>query len=51
MNLKTKFTSLRRYVPYIWEENAKVQCFVSNFPAFMKERLEFDNPEIMDEAV
>lgn len=47
----TKFTSLLRYLAYIREEKAKVQCFVNNLPSFMKERLEFDNPKITDEAI
>lgn len=47
----TKFTSLLRYVPYIHEEKAKVQRFISSLPTFMKEKLEFDNPKTMDEAV
>jgi len=47
----TKFTSLLRYVPYIREEKAKVQRFVSNLPLTMRERIEFDNPKTMDEAI
>lgn len=47
----TKFTSLLRYVPYIWEEKAKVQRFISSLPLFMKEHLEFDNPDTMDEVI
>lgn len=47
----TKLTSLLRYVPYIHEEKAKVQRFISSLPAFMKEKLEFDNPKMMDELV
>jgi len=47
----TKFTSLLRCVPYIREEKAKVQWFVSGLPLFMKERLDFDNPKTMDEVI
>eukprot|EP00253_Pinus_taeda_P028129 PITA_28129 len=47
----THFTSLLRYVPYIWEEKAKVQRFVSILPTSMRERIEFDNPKTMDEAI
>lgn len=46
-----KSTSLLRYVPYILEEKAEVQCFISNLLVSMKERLEFDNPKTMDEAI
>eukprot|EP00253_Pinus_taeda_P017694 PITA_17694 len=45
----TRFTSLLRYVPYIREEKAKVQRFVSSLPPYMRERIEFDNPKSMDE--
>jgi len=47
----TKFTSLLRYVPYIREEKAKVQRFISSLPQAMRERIEFDNPKSMDEAI
>eukprot|EP00253_Pinus_taeda_P023957 PITA_23957 len=46
-----KFTSLLRYVTYRREEKAKVQQFISSFPLFMKEQLEFDNPKTMDEVI
>eukprot|EP00253_Pinus_taeda_P015343 PITA_15343 len=47
----THFTSLLRYVPYIREEKAKVQRFVSSLPPYMRERIEFDNPKSMDEVI
>eukprot|EP00253_Pinus_taeda_P010363 PITA_10363 len=47
----TRFTSLLRYVPYIREEKAKVQRFVSSLPPYMWERIEFDNPKSMDEVI
>eukprot|EP00253_Pinus_taeda_P023180 PITA_23180 len=47
----TKFTSLLCYVPYIREEKAKVQWFVSSLPQTMWERIEFDNPKTMDEVI
>eukprot|EP00253_Pinus_taeda_P018132 PITA_18132 len=47
----TRFTSLLRYVPYIREEKAKVQRFVSSLPPYMEERIEFDNPKSMDEVI
>eukprot|EP00253_Pinus_taeda_P015852 PITA_15852 len=46
-----RFTSLLRYVPYIKEEKGKVQRFVSNLPSYIRERIEFDNPRTMDEAI
>lgn len=47
----TKFTSLLHCVPYIREERAKVQWFVRSLPLAMRERIYFDNPKTMDEAI
>lgn len=47
----TRFTSLLRYVPYIREEKAKVQIFVSSLPLYMQESIDFENPKIMDKAI
>lgn len=47
----SRFTSLLRYVPYIREEKAKVQRFLSSLPSSMRERIEFDNPKTMDDAI
>lgn len=46
-----KFTNLLWYAPYIKEQKAKVQWFFNYFPTPYKERIEFDNPKSMDEAV
>jgi len=46
-----RFTSLLRNVPYIKEEKGKVQRFVSSLPLYIRERIEFDNPRTMDEAI
>ena len=46
-----KFTNMLRYVPYICEEKEKVQRFLKCLPAVYKEKIEFDNPKTMDEAV
>eukprot|EP00253_Pinus_taeda_P035478 PITA_35478 len=45
------FTSLLHHVPYIQEEKAKVQRFVSSLPLIMRERIDFDNPRTMDDAI
>lgn len=46
-----KFTNLLWYVMYIKEEKAKVQGFFNSLLALYKERIEFDNPNPMDEDV
>lgn len=47
----TKVTYLLRYVPYIKEEKAKVKCFLSSLPTYMKEIIEFGSPKTMLECV
>ena len=50
-NFITKFTSLLQYVPYIREEKAKVQTFISIVLLFMKEHLEFDNLKTTNKVI
>eukprot|EP00253_Pinus_taeda_P010510 PITA_10510 len=45
-----QFISLLRYVPYMQEEKDKIQQFIRSLPNFMKEKLEFDYPRMMDDA-
>lgn len=45
------FTSLLQYVPYMQEEKANIQWFISSLPNFMKEKLEFNYPKSMDDVV
>jgi len=47
----SKFLYLLRYVPYITEEKPKVQRFLSCLPAIYKERIEYDNPRTLEEAM
>ena len=47
----TKFTALLRYVPYLHEERAKVQRFLSSLPTFMKQIIKFENPKMMDKII
>ena len=46
----SKFLELLRYVPYLKEEKAKIQRFISGFPIAFKDRIEFDKPRSMEEA-
>ena len=49
--LNNKFLSLLRYVPYIMDENPKVQWFLSCLPFHIKYRIEYDNPKTLKEAM
>lgn len=45
------FSHPLRNVSYIQEEKAKVQHFINNFPISFKERIEYNNPTMMDMAI
>ena len=49
--LNIKFLSLLRYVPYIVDEKPKVQQFLSCLPFHIKDRIEYDNPKTLEEAM
>ena len=54
MNMKelnSKFLGLLRYVPYIVDEKPKVQWFMSFLPFHIKDRIEYDNPKTLEEAM
>ena len=42
---------LLRYVPYLVDEKPKVQWFLSCLPYHIKDRIEYDNPKTMEEAM
>ena len=46
-----RFTNLLCYVPHMQEEKAKIQCFISSLPNFMKDKFDFEHPRDMDDAV
>ena len=49
--LSRNFLSLLRYVPYIIDENPKIQIFLSCLPTSFKNIIEFDNPKTLEEAM
>ena len=49
--LSSKFLSLLRYVPYIIDENPKIQIFLSCLPTSFKNIIEFDNPKTLEEVM
>ena len=50
-DLNIKFLSLLRYVPYLVDEKPKVQQFISCLPYHIKDRIEYDNPKTLEEAM
>ena len=50
-DLNNKFLSLLRYVPYIVDEKPKVYRFLNCLPYHIKDRIEYDNPKTLEEAM
>ena len=50
-DLNSNFLSLLRYVPYLVDEKPKVQRFLSGLPYHIKDRIEYDNPKTLEEAM
>jgi len=46
-----KFHDFLRYVPYLIDETAKVQIFVSGFPLKFRDRIEYDEPWSLEEVI
>jgi hypothetical protein len=46
-----KFLNLLRYVPYIKEEKAKVQRFISGLPKEYRNRIKFDEPKALEDTM
>ena len=42
---------LLRYVPYLKEEKAKIQRFISGLLVSLKDRIEFDEPRSFEVAI
>ena len=47
----TKFQELLRYVPYLKDENAKIQRFTNRFQVAFKDQIDFDEPRSLEEAI
>lgn len=46
-----RFLELLRYVPSLKEENAKIKRFINGLLIEFKERIEFDEPRSLEEAI
>jgi len=49
--LCSKFLSLLRYVPYLIDEKPKIQRFLNCLPLTFKDRIEYENPKMLEEAM
>ena len=50
-DLINKFLDVLQFGPYIKEEKVKLHRFLSFFPCYYKDRIEFDNPKTVDELI
>ena len=48
---ENKFLELLRYVRYIKDDKVKIQRFLSGIPQAYKDRIEFDEPRTLEEAI
>ena len=46
-----KFLELLRFVRYIRDDNVKIKHFLSGLPRAYKDRIEFDEPQNLEEAI
>ena len=46
-----KFLELLRYFRYIRDDEVKIQCFISGLPQYYKDRIGFDEPRTLEEAI
>jgi hypothetical protein len=46
-----KFLELIRYVPYIKNEKVKMQQFISGIPWSFQDRIEFDEPNTLEDTI
>jgi hypothetical protein len=46
-----KFLGLLKYVNFIGDEKVKIQRFLSGLPAFYKEKIKYDEPRTLTEAI
>jgi hypothetical protein len=46
-----KFLELLRYIGYIKVEKVKIHRFLSELPAFYKDKIKFDEPKTLEETI
>jgi hypothetical protein len=46
-----KFLGLLNYVRFIGDEKVKIQRFISGLPAFYKEKIKYEEPKTLTEAI
>lgn len=51
MSILAGFLGMLRYVPYLKQEKAKFERFISGLLVAHKDQIEFDEPRLLEEAI
>jgi hypothetical protein len=46
-----RFLELLKYVPFIKDETIKIQRYLSGLPAFLSDKIQYDEPKTMEETI
>jgi hypothetical protein len=46
-----RFLELLKYVPFIKDEQVKIQRYLSGLPSFISDKLQYDDPKTLEEAI
>jgi hypothetical protein len=46
-----RFFELLKYVDFIKDEKFKIQRFLSGLPSFYSDKIQYDNPKTLEEAI
>jgi hypothetical protein len=46
-----RFFELLKYVDFIKDEKVKIQRFLSGLPSFYSDKIQYDNPKILEETI
>jgi hypothetical protein len=46
-----RFFELLKYVDFIKDEKVKIRRFLSDFPSFYNEKIQYDNPKTLKETI
>jgi hypothetical protein len=46
-----RFLELLKYVSFIKDETIKIQMYLSGFPSFISEKIQYDDPKTLEETI
>jgi hypothetical protein len=46
-----KFLEMLKYVSFIKYEQVKIQRYLSGFPSFINDKIQYDDPKILEETI